>query len=365
MINFDEMKFIFLVLLNQFSIAEFKKFMLWLENSLMQEYKSKGFNCLAKYERDVSQTVYENVQSSCLERLKEISQQKEGGEVANEVRQESSSSHNFDISSMMSCHHPSASTLNIVQNCLTNQSLLTDLDDHSRSILEAINSNAAASTLLTLASSVSLSNKQQTSTTILDEHQNDENAEIIMLTDSVSNNESVVVTPRPDNANIVLKRVIDLPPKKWKNAREFLFINETSNSAFTPFKQQHDLPQPSQAHYPPASSSSSLSSSPFSPCSSYSPSPSSSSDVSFQFQANAAKTGSDPNKKRRGKAFTLRQKEELEKFFKYNKYISLKERGELAARLELTNVQIKDWFKNHRKLLKQKPVLNYKFLKAE
>ena len=39
--NFEEMKYIFLVLMNQFNINEFQKFMIWLEK-LVEEYKISG-----------------------------------------------------------------------------------------------------------------------------------------------------------------------------------------------------------------------------------------------------------------------------------------------------------------------------------
>lgn len=39
--NFEEMKYIFLVLINQFNINEFQKFMTWLEK-LVADYKESG-----------------------------------------------------------------------------------------------------------------------------------------------------------------------------------------------------------------------------------------------------------------------------------------------------------------------------------
>jgi hypothetical protein len=39
--NFEEMKYIFLVLINQFNVTEFQKFILWLEK-LLTEYKESG-----------------------------------------------------------------------------------------------------------------------------------------------------------------------------------------------------------------------------------------------------------------------------------------------------------------------------------
>ena len=57
--------------------------------------------------------------------------------------------------------------------------------------------------------------------------------------------------------------------------------------------------------------------------------------------------------KKRAKGFTAMQKYELEKLFINKKYISTEERIDLSKRLDLTQVQIKDWFKNHRKLMRR------------
>jgi hypothetical protein len=54
-----------------------------------------------------------------------------------------------------------------------------------------------------------------------------------------------------------------------------------------------------------------------------------------------------------GKRFNSIQKSELEKMFNNKKYISCEERTELSKRLNLTQVQIKDWFKNHRKVMRR------------
>jgi hypothetical protein len=55
----------------------------------------------------------------------------------------------------------------------------------------------------------------------------------------------------------------------------------------------------------------------------------------------------------RAKGFNSIQKSELEKMFNNKKYISCEERTELSKRLNLTQVQIKDWFKNHRKIMRR------------
>lgn len=56
---------------------------------------------------------------------------------------------------------------------------------------------------------------------------------------------------------------------------------------------------------------------------------------------------------KRPKGINSIQKAELEKLFVNKKYISSEERTELSERLNLTQVQIKDWFKNHRKLMRR------------
>ena len=57
--------------------------------------------------------------------------------------------------------------------------------------------------------------------------------------------------------------------------------------------------------------------------------------------------------KSRGKGINSFQKAELKNIFSDKKYISCEERIELSKRLDLTQVQIKDWFKNHRKILRR------------
>jgi hypothetical protein len=45
--NFDEIKYIFLILMNQLNIEEFKKFICWLDQ-LVNDYKECGNNFLGK-----------------------------------------------------------------------------------------------------------------------------------------------------------------------------------------------------------------------------------------------------------------------------------------------------------------------------
>lgn len=45
--NFDEIKYIFLILMNQLNIEEFKKFICWLDQ-LVKDYKECGNNFLGK-----------------------------------------------------------------------------------------------------------------------------------------------------------------------------------------------------------------------------------------------------------------------------------------------------------------------------
>lgn len=76
------------------------------------------------------------------------------------------------------------------------------------------------------------------------------------------------------------------------------------------------------------------------------------------FKKETSRSIDDQNKRKI--RFTAHQKYELEKLFDSKKYISRGECEELAIRLELTHVQIKDWFKNHRKQLKRTQNMQFK-----
>ena len=62
-----------------------------------------------------------------------------------------------------------------------------------------------------------------------------------------------------------------------------------------------------------------------------------------------SQTGSGGKKSRKARtAFTDHQLQTLEKSFERQKYLSVQDRMELAAKLNLTDTQVKTWYQNRR-----------------
>ena len=63
-------------------------------------------------------------------------------------------------------------------------------------------------------------------------------------------------------------------------------------------------------------------------------------------------------KKKARTVFSREQVMELEKKFQEKKYLSSSERGKLAEKLKLSDMQVKTWFNNRRMKLKRQVVVN-------
>jgi hypothetical protein len=79
-----------------------------------------------------------------------------------------------------------------------------------------------------------------------------------------------------------------------------------------------------------------------------------------QDKNNSCKKETNDDQNKRKVRFTAHQKYELEKLFNTKNYISRTQCDELAIKLDLTQVQIRDWFKNHRKQLKRTQNIQFK-----
>ncbi|KAH0564388.1 hypothetical protein KQX54_011817 [Cotesia glomerata] len=69
-----------------------------------------------------------------------------------------------------------------------------------------------------------------------------------------------------------------------------------------------------------------------------------------QKESSSSSQNSPPSKKQRKArtAFTDNQLQTLEKSFERQKYLSVQDRMELAAKLQLTDTQVKTWYQNRR-----------------
>ncbi|CAF4247057.1 unnamed protein product, partial [Rotaria magnacalcarata] len=75
------------------------------------------------------------------------------------------------------------------------------------------------------------------------------------------------------------------------------------------------------------------------------------------------KTNKKPRKART--AFTDQQLNCLEKSFERQKYLSVQDRMELAARLSLSDTQVKTWYQNRRTKWKRQAAVSLEFLEQQ
>ncbi|CAF1617884.1 unnamed protein product [Adineta ricciae] len=87
------------------------------------------------------------------------------------------------------------------------------------------------------------------------------------------------------------------------------------------------------------------------------------SDSGHGVHLNSLKTNKKPRKART--AFTDQQLNCLEKSFERQKYLSVQDRMELAARLNLSDTQVKTWYQNRRTKWKRQTSVSLEFLEQQ
>ncbi|XP_074112282.1 barH-like 1 homeobox protein [Cotesia typhae] len=83
-----------------------------------------------------------------------------------------------------------------------------------------------------------------------------------------------------------------------------------------------------------------------------------------QKESSSSSQNSPPSKKQRKArtAFTDNQLQTLEKSFERQKYLSVQDRMELAAKLQLTDTQVKTWYQNRRTKWKRQTIVSFEIL---
>ncbi|XP_008547348.1 barH-like 1 homeobox protein [Microplitis demolitor] len=83
-----------------------------------------------------------------------------------------------------------------------------------------------------------------------------------------------------------------------------------------------------------------------------------------QKESSSSSQNSPPSKKQRKArtAFTDHQLQTLEKSFERQKYLSVQDRMELAAKLQLTDTQVKTWYQNRRTKWKRQTIVSFEIL---
>ncbi|XP_015126838.1 homeobox protein B-H1 [Diachasma alloeum] len=81
-------------------------------------------------------------------------------------------------------------------------------------------------------------------------------------------------------------------------------------------------------------------------------------------ESSSTSMNSPPSKKQRKArtAFTDHQLQTLEKSFERQKYLSVQDRMELAAKLQLTDTQVKTWYQNRRTKWKRQTIVSFEIL---
>lgn len=81
-------------------------------------------------------------------------------------------------------------------------------------------------------------------------------------------------------------------------------------------------------------------------------------------ESSSSTMSSPPSKKQRKArtAFTDHQLQTLEKSFERQKYLSVQDRMELAAKLQLTDTQVKTWYQNRRTKWKRQTIVSFEIL---
>ncbi|XP_063972609.1 homeobox protein B-H1 [Diachasmimorpha longicaudata] len=81
-------------------------------------------------------------------------------------------------------------------------------------------------------------------------------------------------------------------------------------------------------------------------------------------ESSSTSMDSPPSKKQRKArtAFTDHQLQTLEKSFERQKYLSVQDRMELAAKLQLTDTQVKTWYQNRRTKWKRQTIVSFEIL---
>ncbi|UJR14124.1 hypothetical protein I4U23_001118 [Adineta vaga] len=87
------------------------------------------------------------------------------------------------------------------------------------------------------------------------------------------------------------------------------------------------------------------------------------SDSGHGIHMNSLKTNKKPRKART--AFTDQQLNCLEKSFERQKYLSVQDRMELAARLNLSDTQVKTWYQNRRTKWKRQTAVSFEFFEQQ